>query len=169
MLSNISFTKTVRQTANMMTCRVAGCRFPTTHVTMGHRCGTCGQFGHGQLECGSQSSIDSLKVRFDTDRVNTPCTVESCRHKEFHITAAHHCGICNRFGGTCDHTRTRRTTYIVSRACPACRVPGPVDLEYSVFSSGDCVICLDSKPCVVMQNCRHANVCKDCMQRLGDD
>ena len=158
----------MRQTVNM-TCRVAGCRFPTTHVTMGHRCGTCGQFGHGQLECGSQNSIDSLKVRFDTDRVNTPCTVESCSHKEFHVTAAHYCSICKRFGGTCDHTRTRRTTHIVSRRCPTCRVLGPVDLEYSVFSGGDCVICLDSKPCVVMQNCRHANVCKDCMRRMGND
>ena len=153
-----------------MSCRVSGCRFADRHVTMGHRCGTCGLFGHGKRECGSPVSIANLTARHQHDRVANLCTVEGCSHRELHVTSAHHCRLCNRHGGNCcSHTRRRRlASSIVTRACPTCRVTGNVDLGYSVFSGGDCVVCMESKPCVVMETCRHANVCRDCMLRLEE-
>ena len=45
----------------MSSCKVAGCRHPHNHVTLGHLCGKCGKYGHGQMECGNQIQIDRLK------------------------------------------------------------------------------------------------------------
>lgn len=32
-------------------CSVKECRFPCYHVTSGHKCGNCGKYGHGVIEC----------------------------------------------------------------------------------------------------------------------
>jgi hypothetical protein len=42
-------------------CHVRGCRFAYGHVTMVHKCGTCGKTGHGQLECREKAKIRALK------------------------------------------------------------------------------------------------------------
>lgn len=52
-----------------------------------------------------------------------------------------------------------------SIACPTCRIVGLVDLEYTVFGT-ECVVCMEARPCVVIRECRHANVCVDCVRRL---
>ena len=45
-----------------MYCKVLHCRYPNTHVTAGHKCGTCHQFGHGQIECNN----DELRVALNS-------------------------------------------------------------------------------------------------------
>ena len=46
----------------MITCKVKNCNFKYSHVTSGHKCGTCGEYGHGQLECGNIQMINELKM-----------------------------------------------------------------------------------------------------------
>ena len=62
-----------------MTCRVAGCKYPETHVTSAHVCGTCGEKGHGQGECSNYNSIDKL-LRFSRDKINflRRCDIVGC-------------------------------------------------------------------------------------------
>ncbi len=43
---------------------------------------------------------------------------------------------------------------------------GPVDVSKTVFTGADCTVCFESKPCVVFERCRHANVCADCAAHL---
>ena len=49
--------------------------------------------------------------------------------------------------------------------CPTCRQVGDVDLRDVVYGNA-CVVCFDTKPCVIFASCRHANVCIDCAMRL---
>jgi len=42
-------------------CIVKGCRFPSTHLTCSHKCGRCGKFGHGQMECCNWPKIVALR------------------------------------------------------------------------------------------------------------
>ena len=42
-------------------CHVYGCRYSTFHITEGHKCGKCGEHGHGRYECGDPVKITSLK------------------------------------------------------------------------------------------------------------
>lgn len=142
----------------MFSCRVSGCRFPHTHVTAGHQCGTCGAFGHGQIECGDATRTSELTRRFARERVSAACTVRSCAHRWTHTTEAHRCGQCGTFGGTCEHLTS-------TIACPTCRVVGPVDPDDTVFGA-ECVVCMEARPCVVIRKCRHANVCVDCVRHL---
>lgn len=80
-----------------MACRVRECRFPNSHTTVAHRCGTCGQFGHGQIECQNIPLREGL-VRFHGERINflRRCTVPNCPHPETHSAEAHQCTKCNR-------------------------------------------------------------------------
>ena len=80
----------------MYSCKVHGCRHPNTHVTLGHQCGTCGGYGHGQMECGNQIKIDNLK-QFHCQRVSNPCSSSLCSHKHLHTNEGHKCYKCGRF------------------------------------------------------------------------
>ena len=38
---------------NSVSCKVSGCRYPSYHTTIAHRCGECNNYGHGQIECNN--------------------------------------------------------------------------------------------------------------------
>ena len=41
-------------------CRVIHCRFKGSHTWQDHKCGTCGEYGHGQMECGFKNLVDDI-------------------------------------------------------------------------------------------------------------
>ena len=45
-------------------CKVSNCRFANTHVTQGHQCGTCKNYGHGVIECDKPYKINILKTDY---------------------------------------------------------------------------------------------------------
>ena len=142
-----------------MTCRVQGCRFRDSHVTSGHLCGRCGQFGHGQLECGNSSRIDRLRIRTEHDRVAVECTIFGCLEPHTHTTPAHHCTQCGVRGVSCRHMH-------LQVACPMCRVPNSVDVTNTIFGNSECVVCMEQKPAVIFPICRHATTCADCVIQM---
>lgn len=78
-------------------CKVHSCRFPHSHTTSGHKCGHCGQYGHGVIECDDNNKLDALKP-FLTDRLpdDMHCNIVGCTYKWSHMTRAHHCSKCGR-------------------------------------------------------------------------
>jgi hypothetical protein len=78
-------------------CKAEGCKFPDTHVTSGHKCGNCGEFCHGLLECGDQLKLNEL-APFLYDVVQTPCTVKGCIQSHSHTTQGHKCRQCHKHG-----------------------------------------------------------------------
>lgn len=142
----------------MWYCRVAHCRFPATHLSVAHRCGTCGAYGHGQIECARG---DVRPVPDVVTSVATPCDVTGCERPWSHTKEAHHCAHCGARGG-CGCPTTCRV------ACPLCKVEDPaVDASCVVYTGSDCVVCLESGPCVIFGACRHAVVCAACVRRLA--
>ena len=109
----------------MNTCRAKGCRFSNTHVTLGHRCGVCNAFGHGEMECGTKNKIDTLRELSRNDKIpeNLQCNVPNCIYKWSHIKSAHHCRTCSERGhGTSNcpqsigqHETSRRSSSIFLR------------------------------------------------------
>ena len=81
-----------------MSCQVAGCRFNKSHVTSGHKCGRCGRYGHGVIECGEYFENDLSKYLADTLPPEKWCTFEGCKFKFNHTNDAHHCLKCNSRG-----------------------------------------------------------------------
>ena len=78
-----------------MSCNVNYCRFKNSHVTAGHLCGMCHQYGHGQTECGDRIQISQLEVYLtDTMGEGNGCMKELCTHPNTHITDAHTCSKC---------------------------------------------------------------------------
>ena len=80
----------------MNTCRVNNCRFNTSHVASGHRCGKCKKFGHGEIECGNIRKISNLQKESVNDKMinETQCNIIECEYRWSHNTSAHHCQTC---------------------------------------------------------------------------
>lgn len=75
-------------------CKVDNCVNPEVHVTSGHKCEQCGNYGHGKLECENIEKINNLKSNFYHERLpkNKWCLVHGCKHFWQHTSSYHYCG-----------------------------------------------------------------------------
>jgi hypothetical protein len=77
-------------------CNVNGCRFNMLHVTYNHKCGNCGEFGHGQIECGNHNQIEVLRqYQHDIMPNNKWCNNIYCMNRDTHTSEAHICTKCS--------------------------------------------------------------------------
>jgi len=76
-------------------CKSDGCRFSQSHTTSGHKCGKCGEYGHGVMECGNNDRIVKLP---NDDHLPQAlwCTMLGCSYPWSHASRAHHCSKCGR-------------------------------------------------------------------------
>ena len=156
-----------------MLCRVGGCRFADTHVTLGHRCGACGEYGHGQLECTDVEAKRRLTLRTEHMPLHMHCTVAGCRTAHTHSTSAHNCPHC--IGRAGEHTPTcplgvvasTPTSQASKRRCPMCRSESYIDRDpLTVYAAADCVVCMEGGPLIVFPACRHACMCVSCFENM---
>lgn len=148
-------------------CKVAYCRFNNTHVTIGHKCGPCGAYGHGEIECLYPSRMNILQP-FYADRMplDEQCTVSDCLFKEHHSTAAHHCPICKKRES---HTEIdcplKQITYNVQ--CPICRAHNTLHNPKQIYGLTDkCSICIERNVEILLPSCYHCCICMECLKRL---
>lgn len=146
-------------TTTSLRCQVRSCRHPNTHVTSGHKCGSCGTWGHGVRECGNSSWIRRLE-RFKNDVVDDECTIPGCNFRRFHTTTGHYCNICRTFGHGDEHHAS------VSVACPSCRQSQPKSSWIASFVDAECPICFEKRSIAISTVCRHG-FCTDCIERLA--
>ena len=50
---------------NSFGCKVSGCRNPSFHTTIDHRCGQCTNYGHGQIDCNTDVLKQQLLTFFE--------------------------------------------------------------------------------------------------------
>ena len=79
-------------------CKVNYCRYADTHTTGGHQCGICGEYGHGQTECGNdehkiylEQFMSEQLLQKDWCNLCPPDSDSRKRHKR----EAHVCSNCN--------------------------------------------------------------------------
>ena len=76
-------------------------------MTFKHRCGNCGETGHGILECGRWARLLDIATIRTAERASCPmvslCQVDGCLDPNTHTTSAHHCSRCNMRHGTEGH------------------------------------------------------------------
>ena len=73
-----------------MLCKVRYCS-ANSHIARGHRCGTCGEFGHGQVECEDNNKKKELWLKYGGDimPLSKRCTIVSCTKPWSHANIAH--------------------------------------------------------------------------------
>ena len=83
----------------MVLCKVKGCKYSSTHVTVAHKCGNCGLFGHGKNECNDLEAIKVLGSYYmDKIPKNKKCKIGGCKYKDRHTTEGHTCHYCDKLG-----------------------------------------------------------------------
>jgi hypothetical protein len=175
-------------------CVVHGCRFPWSHVTSAHVCGTCHLKGHGQTECNKPHVISRLRVqtRDDTLPRHMRCLISNCDSPATHRTTSHFCETCGDFGHSCCHLQAPLVHAAPRSAppsplspsplslsdciqplnmkisCPICRKVNQISKNQTKVSGIDnqCVICWDKNSEVFMPVCGHICLCLECAQRL---
>jgi hypothetical protein len=147
-------------------CKVSYCRFSWSHVTKGHVCGVCNNYGHGELECNSPEQTNMLMRCYHNDTLPEPkqCTISDCEYKEYHTTSAHHCKKCNQRAA---HTLANCGDIEKTVKCPMCRADNVIKTPTKIFGLTDqCVICCDKNVEVLFLQCNHCCICSECFQKL---
>ena len=147
-------------------CKVSKCRFPMSHVTSFHYCGTCKTQGHGVIECGNTSRINNLRQYYnDLLAGNENCLFGECimRDLRTHNTDSHTCTICY------DRLHSSTTCPInnqeISIKCPLCRVINTS--FYKIYGSVDkCTVCLETVD-IFLPKCGHNSICLKCSKKLN--
>lgn len=80
----------------MAYCKVDKCRYAATHTTVAHKCGKCGGYGHGQIECGDLAALKHLSFYFsETVALGDRCAVAWCPNSATHTSEGHVCAFCD--------------------------------------------------------------------------
>jgi hypothetical protein len=150
-------------------CRCDGCRFKYTHLWMYHKCGICGELGHGQLEHNNPSAIENIKQSGINDTLKTElwCKSPECNDPHTHTDTSHVCELCEEY-----HYKIACPKYIESQVqykqydieCPVCREINNVDDgDGSIFGlSEKCHICTINDINYILSKCNHCCMCIEC-------
>lgn len=110
-------------------CKVKNCNYSNTHTTIYHKCGVCGLFGHGAIECGYILKMRQLE-QYYSDKLPyyLHCKQLNCNSRETHTTDTHVCEMCCKFHSidNCPHNNkflTRKYEEIHTHLnCPFCKI-----------------------------------------------
>jgi hypothetical protein len=147
----------------MSFCKVAECRFPTTHVTKGHKCGPCGEYGHGEIECIYNTNLKNKLIEYYNDilPIEKQCTVPGCTEKELHTIEAHHCPQCEERN---PHTIDNCPFFVKCIECPNCKYVHRNTNLQKIFCESECKICL-SENIQSKLPCGHC-FCNKCINKI---
>jgi len=152
-------------------CKANRCRYATSHVTAGHQCGVCHQYGHGQVECKKPEVLRGYMN--DVLPTHLQCQVIGCKHSEVHTTDSH---IATRsselvYDPSLSKWRVRNGEDQTVK-CPLCRVENKYFDVNSLKVFGitqKCIICAGNDIDVVLPACKHACMCKTCLEKLNTE
>ncbi len=128
-------------------CQVKDCKNPNTHLTCAHKCGSCGDIGHGPTECDypkKKKIFSQLCIIIDY----YDCSVPGCSQPWSHSKEAH------------------VSDFNPIKKCPTCKEKTFVDTIHQIVTGFECMVCLKETSMVVFEKCRHANVCCDCALKI---
>lgn len=134
-----------------MHCHVENCKYPTTHITQGHKCIKCTKYGHGEKECKSTIKKMLLRDKFDClVPFNKRCTYDNCKNRIYHTKEYH------------DIIHNLNKKYIIK--CPICNMKNTYNSEQKkVYGIEEkCKICLTNTICIYLKNCGHTVMCEEC-------
>jgi hypothetical protein len=136
-------------------CKVLECPLSNTHVTKGHLCQSCGNFGHGKMECEIPILTERLKRYWDDMiEINDRCKFNNCNNKSLHTTEGHLIQL--------SLSRYKKLK------CPLCRTDNKVDIMQKKISglSDECCICMDNKVEIYFNDCGHVCLCSNCFDDI---
>lgn len=148
-------------------CKVKHCRFKSTHTTSGHKCGTCGKYGHGQVECKNKFLKDKISQYLnDVLHESEWCTIDGCKYKWSHKTISHHCSKCNKNGHGSKNCPLNEIFYNIE--CPICRTKNKISSKQKkIYGLQEkCSICKDNEVNIFLPDCGHACLCSECLEEL---
>jgi hypothetical protein len=147
-------------------CQVYLCRHKTSHVTAGHLCGQCKNYGHGQAECGRQDKVNNLKqYKSEVMLQDNWCTMKDCGFRWSHCNMSHNCRICHKNHNITDCSRYKPKEPEPNNEieCPICCKKSKVFTKPKIHFglSETCKVCTSNTINIVLP-CGHICLCDEC-------
>jgi hypothetical protein len=138
---------------------------------MGHQCGNCKKYGHGQMECGNTILIDQLEELYGKDELpyTKRCNIYMCKYRWSHSTPSHNCSKCNKnHGKNVCPLNLQNINYEVEYKidCPICKVKNKIYKNQKKVNGIEdkCIICLENPIEIFLPNCGHTCICSKCLE-----
>ena len=153
-----------------MACKVKYCRFNNYHITKGHRCGKCKEFGHGQVEC--QNSLLKKQLiknsKYDLLEEKDYCKIKECEHKKNHKTESHECSLCNSKTHSKSHC-DKNPDNNLKLECPVCLKSNTISLIHHLIYGLEekCKACTINPVEILFPECKHAVLCINCCKEIN--
>lgn len=151
-------------------CKVKFCRFPHTHTTKYHQCGSCKTKGHGVTECRKVNERKNLEKYMNYKLpIEKHCTIPNCPDKETHTSESHICHFCNKRHSeeNCIHRPNLSLDIILD--CPICRQENTIKKDDNKIYGLEekCKVCFTNNIDIYLSKCGHACLCLDCASNLN--
>jgi hypothetical protein len=155
-------------------CKVKGCRFSSSHITQGHKCGKCNDYGHGMIECSNPVLLSELysNSMHDFFPKYKYCNFGGCKQSKIHSSEGHHCEGCNErlySVNTCPNCAPNPLhCENIEITCPLCKQNNTIlSTQKKVYGLSDnCVVCMNNNVEVFLPNCGHVCLCYSCVHLL---
>ena len=82
-------------------CHIDKCTDKKSHLTSGHRCGVCFEFGHGgwnHKDLSSRFALSSEETSHLSDQIPEEFQTCDCKYGHLHPIEGHFCKNCKKFG-----------------------------------------------------------------------
>ena len=148
-------------------CKISKCKYPMSHTSMGHLCGSCRKFGHGVIECNKSFALYFILNNYLNDRIpdNIICSFGGCQTRHNHTTDSHHCLHCfERY-----HSINTCPNSDLNICCPICRTNNIILHTQQKIKglTNECVICMDTNIEIFFPKCGHVCICYKCALQLN--
>ena len=153
-----------------MICKVKFCRYNTTHVTKGHKCGSCHIYGHGNYECKNYRAKNLLRFYLsDLLSEEDKCKFSGCLKCYEHKTESHSCDYCNALSHSVETCPILLDQLKI--ICPLCKKENLVLLSKDrIYSLEDkCKICMEENIELLLPICKHACLCCKCAKIISNN
>ena len=142
----------------MSYCKANYCRYNNDHNTFYHKCGGCGQHGHGNFECQFDDLKSNLKNNPDYFLElpqNLWCSISECPYPKTHTINSH-----------------RGDFIFKTISCPICKTINNIltnnnKVYHSSKGNSLCCVCLENECNTLLPSCRHVCLCQECFNALG--
>jgi hypothetical protein len=150
-------------------CMIKNCRFPISHTSMGHLCGSCHDTGHGIVECNNKYAINYIKQHYHRDilPLEMHCQFGSC-NSQYHTSAGHFCLLCFDRLHSAETCPSNNPVLDIKLDCPICRCENIIRKDQPIIKgyNEQCAICMENQIEIFFPNCGHTCICLKCMKRL---
>jgi hypothetical protein len=147
-----------------MFCKIKDCKYADFHISAGHLCKKCLEYGHDKDDCDNLENCNYSSLS-DIIPQHMQCQIPTCLNRKQHTSEGHYCARCDHWGSFC------QCVFQVIK-CPLCRITNTVSNIDNIKIYGlsqNCSVCMERNIKLCLPLCKHACLCEECFYKISEE